>query len=435
MKAADERGFDLGAWRVDPARRVLIALDGGREVRLEPRTMDVLLLLASEAGAVISKDRIVASVWGKRAIGDDTLASVISRLRSALSDGKAGRYIETVSKRGYRLLKYPAHETASATPARGQDTVDGLIGKGLAALHTPVPSALTQARAYFEGAIERGADRADAHAGFAQVLFAQHLNGQGRDLIALAKASALTATALDDTYAPGWAALGYATLIANRDFAAADRSLTKAIELNPALLSARRYRAFAMATVGRFVEAEREARAAVEIEPLSFAARADLLQMLLVARRYRHVAAEAGRIIRIVAASSEIWSAKGWAHFFLGEEKPAVEALLESLKLWGTDNASLLRLARAHHTGGMAGLFSAGAALLDAQRVLFVPRPLDIAILRAGAGEEEAAFEALERAVERDDPFLLLMPYLPHLDRLRNYPRFADLLSRVRPAS
>jgi tetratricopeptide (TPR) repeat protein len=199
------------------------------------------------------------------------------------------------------------------------------------------------------------------------------------------------------------------------------------------LTPARRYRAFALMAAGKFVEAEREARAAIEIEPLSLAARGDLLQVLIVARRYRQAVAEAKRGLEQSASASEFWSAKGWAHFFLGEEQPALEALLESLRLWGTDETTLAQLANAQRERGFEALFANGADLMASQRVLFVPRPLDIAMLRTAAGDADAAFDALAAAAERDDPMLLLLPHLPHLDRLRNDPRFGDLLERVRP--
>ena len=63
---------------------------------------------------------------------------------------------------------------------------------------------------------------------------------------------------------------------------------------------------------------------------------------------------------------------------------------------------------------------------------MFVPRPMDMAMLRANAGQADAAFAALEEAVRRDDPVTLLVPWLPHLDRLRNDPRFATILARLR---
>ena len=430
MNQPGERAFTLGAWRVEPARGVLIEHASGREVRLEPKAMDMLLFFAGEPGAVLSKDRIVAGVWAGRAIGDDTLAAVVSRLRAALCETRDERYIETVPKRGYRLVAKP--EGGATISRGGGDDAGKLVAKGLAALKTPLPTALTQARVYFEGAIAADAKRADAHAGLAQALFAQHLSGQGRDLIPVAKAAAHAATALDPDFAPAWAALGYATLLADRDFKKADGAFLKAIALDPALTTARRYRAFALAAIGKFVEAEREARAAVEIDPLSLAARGDLLQMLLVARRYRQTVAEAKRAIGLSVTASELWSAKGWAHFYLGEERFAVDALVESLKLWGTDKETLTRLARAHHEGGFEAFFARGADLLESQRVMFVPRALDIAMLRTVAGDADAAFAALDKAVDRDDPVLLLAPYLPHLDRLRNDARFAAFLERLR---
>lgn len=114
MNPSSERSFILGAWRVEPSRRLLIAREGGREVRLEPRAMDLLLLLAGEPNAVLTKDRIIAGVWNRRAIGDDTLAAVVSRLRAALGDTKVRRYIETVSKSGYRLIVNPESSAATA---------------------------------------------------------------------------------------------------------------------------------------------------------------------------------------------------------------------------------------------------------------------------------------------------------------------------------
>lgn len=71
--------------------------------------------------------------------------------------------------------------------------------------------------------------------------------------------------------------------------------------------------------------------------------------------------------------------------------------------------------------------------MFEQQRVIYVPRPMDIAMLRANAGQADAAFAALEVALRQDDPVILLLAYLPHLDRIRNDPRFALIASRVRP--
>jgi DNA-binding winged helix-turn-helix (wHTH) protein/Flp pilus assembly protein TadD len=428
-----EQPFELGAWRVDPARGVLMR--DGKETRLEPKLMDLLLLFAASPGRVIGKDEIVASVWEGRAIGDDTLAAAVSRLRSALDAGSDERHIETLPKRGYRLLVGAKGETAPGRKG-GASEVDELVRRGRESSHIPLAPALVQARVYFERAIARDAKRADAHAGLAEVMLAQLMVGQDVPamLIPAAKAAAQAAVALDENLATAWAALGITTLLADRDFSAADSALLRTIALDPNLATAHQNRAFALCTVGRFVEAEREGRRAVELAPHSLAMRTVLLQTLLLARRYGPAVAEAKRAIGLSAQGAyEAWAVKGWAHHFLGEDDEAVAAFAEHLKAFGSDAATIARITGAYREGGFEACATAAADLFEAQRVLFVPRPLDVAMLRASAGQIDAAFAGLDVAAERGDPILLVAKDLPHLDRLRNDPRFVVLLERIRP--
>jgi len=95
--------FQVGDWQVDPnADRIHRE---GEEVRLEPRVMDVLTILAGRPGEVISREQLEAEVWAGQVVGYDALASSIIKLRKALGDdSRHPRYIETVSKKGYRLI-------------------------------------------------------------------------------------------------------------------------------------------------------------------------------------------------------------------------------------------------------------------------------------------------------------------------------------------
>src|SRR5262249_30575140 len=78
---------------------------GDAVVRLEPKAMDLLCLLASLDGQAISKSAIMERLWPGVIVGDDTLARTVSRLRKALGDdARTPRYIETLHKRGYRLI-------------------------------------------------------------------------------------------------------------------------------------------------------------------------------------------------------------------------------------------------------------------------------------------------------------------------------------------
>ena len=426
---AGQRPFDLGGWRVDPAAGTL-ARDGA-QTRIEPRLMDLLLLFAASPGRVIAKDEIVQSVWSGRAIGDDTLAAAISRLRGALGEAGGGRFIETLPKRGYRLLVAP--DGAAAPAPQAPDGVAALIAKGRAALAVPLPQSLAQARVYFEAAVAADPKSAAAHAGLAEAMLAQHGAGAGAAFAASAKAAAQAATALDPELATAWALLGGAILLADRDFAAADAALLKAIALDPALARAHRSRAFALAATGRFAEAERAARRAAELDPLSLAARVGLIQVLQAARRLPSALAEAKKAIALSAAAADAWSALGWTQIFLGNHRDAADALLESIRLLGTDAATIARLRAAFEAQGFEAFAAQGAALFEQQRVMYVARPMDLAMLHASAGQADAAFAALEHALHADDPALLFLAYLPHLDRLRNDPRFASVLLRARP--
>jgi transcriptional activator of cad operon len=95
--------FAVGEWQADRAAGTLTGRGSLR--RLEPKVMDLLVLLAAQGGRVVSREDIMAALWPGLVVGDDSLARTVSKLRQALGDdAKAPSYIETIAKRGYRLL-------------------------------------------------------------------------------------------------------------------------------------------------------------------------------------------------------------------------------------------------------------------------------------------------------------------------------------------
>lgn len=108
--------FALGAFAVDPPRRLVIGPEGAET--LEPRVVQVLVALARAGGAIVTRDELVASCWGGRAIGDDAINRAIGRIRRlAESDGGASFTVETIRKVGYRLALTEA-VCAAREPAR-----------------------------------------------------------------------------------------------------------------------------------------------------------------------------------------------------------------------------------------------------------------------------------------------------------------------------
>lgn len=93
----------IGEWIADEDTDTLVRGDTRR--KLERRAMAVLMELAAKPNQVISKDELIESVWGGVAVSDHSVAIVISQLRRAFGDDRASpAYIETIAKRGYRLI-------------------------------------------------------------------------------------------------------------------------------------------------------------------------------------------------------------------------------------------------------------------------------------------------------------------------------------------
>lgn len=100
---AEQYGFRVGDCTVDPGRGRVIRPDGA--ARLEPRAMELLRALAERAGRVVSRDELIDAVWGHPHVGDDAVFRCMTLVRQALGDDRASpRYLETVPRRGYRLI-------------------------------------------------------------------------------------------------------------------------------------------------------------------------------------------------------------------------------------------------------------------------------------------------------------------------------------------
>ena len=95
------RPFRVGPVEVRPA--TLEVVGGERRELLEPRVMQVLVALAQAGGEILSRDDLIAACWEGRAVTDDAINRVLSRLR-ALARTFGGFEIETITKVGYRLI-------------------------------------------------------------------------------------------------------------------------------------------------------------------------------------------------------------------------------------------------------------------------------------------------------------------------------------------
>lgn len=134
MGAAGIGVYEIGDWRFTPARNELAR--GADRRPLEFRAARVLEYLCAREGEIVSRPDLIAAVWQGRSLSDHSVAVVISALRKALDDDvKNPRYIETVAKRGYRLIPQDGAVAAPRDPlASGRFKFWALAAGALAAI-------------------------------------------------------------------------------------------------------------------------------------------------------------------------------------------------------------------------------------------------------------------------------------------------------------
>lgn len=96
-------GFWVGDWFVEPMLNRVAKKE--EQVQLEPKVMDVLLLMAERPSKTVTKEEFMNRVWAGTVVTEDVLSRCISQLRKTFDDDSRNPdYIETIRKTGYRLI-------------------------------------------------------------------------------------------------------------------------------------------------------------------------------------------------------------------------------------------------------------------------------------------------------------------------------------------
>lgn len=124
---------------------------------------------------------------------------------------------------------------------------------------------------YFNQAIALDSNYAEAYAGLADSysLLANYGYWQAEDALPQAREAARKALSLDDAQAEAHASLGLIHMIQEKDYAAAETELQKALELNPSYASAHQWYSILLKNMGRHEEAQAQAELSVRLDPLS----------------------------------------------------------------------------------------------------------------------------------------------------------------------
>ena len=245
-----------------------------------------------------------------------------------------------------------------------------------------------------------------------------------------AREAAAAALRIDDSLAEAHLTMGGVAYLYDWDFARAQQEIVRALELNPNSAFGHGEYAEFLALTGKADESVAEAKRVVELDPLSLIAKAELAGFLYWARRYDEAIGESNSVISI---DPDFFG----GHLYLGlsleakQQYPAaIRELERSTELW-QDKLWIGFVAHAKAVSGdKDGARRILAELEQESRRAYIS-PWWAAVIYSGLGENEKAFEYLDKSYRGREHDLVFSKVWPMLDGLRSDPRYVDLMRRV----
>jgi TolB-like protein/DNA-binding winged helix-turn-helix (wHTH) protein/Tfp pilus assembly protein PilF len=284
---------------------------------------------------------------------------------------------------------------------------------------------------YFEQALGVDPSHAPSHTGLAAYYIVTDAVAPG---VASEKARfhARRALELDDTLPDAHASLAFLHFYYDWDWAAAERSFRRAIELNPGHARALRWYGLFLSAMGRHAEALDRIAAALASDPIAIANHDAAATVRFNARQFTDSVAT-GRSIHDLNA----FDPRGYEHIAtgliqLGQYAEALAQAEKGLQVMGSNIAlELIRLAALPRVGRAADADRALAVLEQDDPGGYVPGVF-IAISLTALGRHAAALDRLEQAYAERDAYLVLLNVSPWFDPLRSDPRFVRLRERLK---
>jgi tetratricopeptide (TPR) repeat protein len=243
---------------------------------------------------------------------------------------------------------------------------------------------------------------------------------------------ATRALELDDKLAEAHASVAGAVKNYYWDWPEAEKHFRRAIALQPSYAKAHQWYGWSLACVGRFDEAIAEAKRAQELDPLSLNTNGYLGQVFLSARHYDRAIEQFQKTLDLDPNSGQSHLFLGMVYLPMGRYEEAISEFRRAKTLsvgYKPDVVALLGYAYA--VSGRRGEAAESLAELDKLSNRHHVAPFLRALIYAGLGEKERAFEWLEKSYRERDWHMWLLKVAPMLDMLRSDPRFTKLLTRM----
>lgn len=403
---------DIGPFALDA--RTLLLMREDEIVKIPMKTVEVLRALLERRGEVVTKDELMKAVWPDSIVEEANLTVHVALLRKTLG---AAAVIETIPKRGYRLVSEPPSLTETPADRASREAV--LRGRYLWNKFTQ--ASLERAAAAFETALSARADSGEAHSGLCDTRLMQGLFGfePDRTVFRVAREHGERAASAAPDSVEAQASLAFSSLFDRFDFKTAEEALARARAIAPGRVEPHLWSALFHGLRGEALKAFAAAREATAIDPVS---------------------------PRTVVGSG--------FHLYLSQQyQPDLDPLLQSLELepdlaiahWALglacdkrgdfERAEQAHRAAVRHSGGSPTMESNLARSLAlagkrSEALMLAEKlgasglaPYRLATISAALGENEHAIRMIERAWKERDPWLVVLKVDPMLDGIRGDPR------------
>ena len=440
--------FHFGEFTLDvQERRLQRSADA---VRLAPKAFDVLVALLQHSGRLVSKDELLARVWPDSFVEEGILTVHVSALRRTLGDEtQPSNYIETVPRSGYRFVAPvrrvddPDDDSPALSPVSRPVELYESVGRGrshlLSASYFDVPHAVDA----FRAAIEIDGTYAAGYAGLARARCAQAELRTVPHLEAFAEAEtlALRALAIDSACIDAHVALGTVLFLRDWDWPAAERSLRRALALDPAHTEGLVQYGALMEALGKLDEGLQFKQQALVRSPRSPWLLVQIATSYWHQRKHDETLVWAQRALDLDPTHLLAMSLLLFVHSRRGDLATFLEENLKGAPPPGVSDEALTTMRQivaeirsAQASEGTSGVRRYMADAVNDPRLEFdgmLKLASRRAILFGDAGRLDDAFDYLDQAIAARDPALVYLSIAPHWDSLRGDSRFSQRLRRL----
>jgi serine/threonine protein kinase/Flp pilus assembly protein TadD len=248
-----------------------------------------------------------------------------------------------------------------------------------------------------------------------------------------AMAAARRAIELDPSSAEAHTSLAFTKLFLDWNWRGSEEGFQRALQLDPTYATGHQWYAELLTVLGRFDEALMEARAAEDLDALSYAMSTSLVNAFYYARRYDEALAHHDRMRALGSPDGSLAGVADRARI-LEQSGRAAEAVPEYLTVLAHEDDPRMRagLACAYALAG-----NPAAARAEIAKLLALPSdrhvpPYALAGPLALLGDHDAAIARLEEGLATHDRAMVYVRVNPRLDSLRGDPRYQSIIERMK---